>query len=103
MSKIFPVMSTFFSLLVLFISCGSRTGLDLSNFNPNLGAESFTMIYVPGGVTFPSARSSSGTATVINAFWIGDTEVTYEMWYTVRAWAGDEARGAGRYYFANPG
>jgi sulfatase modifying factor 1 len=103
MKKSFPMTGLLLGSFVLFISCGSRTGLDLSNFNPHPITISFNMVYVPGGVTFPTSRSASGTATVADAFWITDTEVTYEMWYTVHAWASDAARGADRYYFANPG
>ena len=44
-------------------------------------------------------------ATVDTAFEIGETEVTYELWYAVRDWAenGTGAPGAGQYLFGNPG
>jgi formylglycine-generating enzyme required for sulfatase activity len=45
------------------------------------------MVYVPGGVTFPTETDDSGSATVAGAYEIGETEVTYELWYTVRVWA----------------
>lgn len=64
---------------------------------------SFRMAYVPGGLTFKTGVNDDGTATVANAYWIGDTEVTYELWQKVYDWATDEARGANRYYFVNPG
>jgi formylglycine-generating enzyme required for sulfatase activity len=38
----------------------------------------------------------------IPAFKIGETEVTYELWYAVREWATSEERGA-KYVFSNPG
>jgi formylglycine-generating enzyme required for sulfatase activity len=47
----------------------------------------FKMVYVPGGVTFPTETDDSGTATVAAAYEIGETEVTYELWYAVRLWA----------------
>ncbi|MDR1176298.1 MAG: SUMF1/EgtB/PvdO family nonheme iron enzyme, partial [Treponema sp.] len=43
---------------------------------------------VPGvGLTFPTGEYDNGTATVAAAYEIGETEVTYELWYTVREWA----------------
>jgi formylglycine-generating enzyme required for sulfatase activity len=61
---------------------------------------SFTMIYVPGGITFPTGVSDNGTATVSGAYEIGETVVTYELWYAVREWGND----FGGYTFAgNPG
>ena len=59
---------------------------------------SFDLAYVPGGLTFPTGTDDDGNATVDDAYWIADTEVTYELWYTVYAWA----TGNG-YIFANAG
>jgi formylglycine-generating enzyme len=64
---------------------------------------SFNMAYVPGGKTFPTGVDDSGSATVANAYWIGETEVTYELWNKVHTWATDAARGANQYTFANIG
>ncbi len=61
------------------------------------GGVSFKMIYVPGK-TFYTGTGDSGTATVDNALWIGETEVTYELWYQVYTWATSNG-----YSFANPG
>ena len=58
---------------------------------------SFNMIYVPGK-GFPTGTADSGTATVTNAYWIGETQVTYELWDKVHTWAI-----ANGYTFANPG
>ncbi len=63
----------------------------------------FKMVLVPGGKTFPTGMNNEGSATVANAYWIGETEVTYELWNKVYAWATNVARGANRYYFANVG
>ncbi len=52
---------------------------------------SFIMVFVPGGKTFPTGVNDDGTATVTNAYWIGETEVTYELWSAVRTWAMDTA------------
>jgi len=66
---------------------------------------SFAMSYVPGGHTFPTGADDSSTAAVNDAYWIGETEVTYELWYKVYTWAttGSSGTGAGQYTFANPG
>lgn len=66
---------------------------------------SFKMVYVPGGLTFPTGTNDEGTATVTEAYWIGETEVPYELWQTVYDWAtiGTGASGAGQYSFANTG
>jgi formylglycine-generating enzyme required for sulfatase activity len=45
------------------------------------------MVYVPGGLTFPTGPDDAGTATVPDAFWVGETEVTYELWSSVVKWA----------------
>ncbi|AHC15634.1 formylglycine-generating enzyme family protein [Salinispira pacifica] len=67
------------------------------------GGVSFVMSYVPGGMTFPTGVNDDGSATVDNAYWIGETEVTYELWDTVYTWATSKARGAKIYGFANAG
>ena len=59
---------------------------------------SFKLAYMPGGLTFPTGADDSGTATVANAYWVGESEVTYELWSTVYAWATSNG-----YSFANPG
>ncbi len=64
---------------------------------------SFAMVYVPGDLTFPTGSNDDGTATVTSAYWIGETEVTYELWEKVHAWATDAARGANQYSFGNAG
>jgi formylglycine-generating enzyme required for sulfatase activity len=78
----------------------------------------FTMSHVPGGYTFPTGADDNGdinadgiqdvspTATVTNAYWIAETEVTYELWYVVYDWAvngTDGATGEGQYTFGLPG
>jgi sulfatase modifying factor 1 len=68
---------------------------------------SFNMMYVPGG-TFPTGMDDSGTATV-DGFWMGETEVTYELWKKVYDWAttdngnGKRIDGGELYHFANLG
>ncbi len=50
--------------------------------------------------TFPTGWDDTATGTVDTPFLIGETEVTYELWYTVRTWAEDPANG---YVFLSPG
>ena len=64
------------------------------------GSVTFRMVYVPGGITFPTKKDDSGSATVTDAYLIGETEVTYELWNAVYAWA---TTGAAQYTFANAG
>ena len=70
---------------------------------------SFTMVYVPAGMTFPTGTNDNDIATVEAAYWTGETEVTYRLWSTVYKWAttdagdGRRADGGELYSFANPG
>jgi formylglycine-generating enzyme len=67
---------------------------------------SFIMAYVPGGLTFPTGVNDDGNASVTNAYFIGETEVTYELWQKVYDWAVNGTGGAtgeGEYTFANAG
>lgn len=88
------------TLLLLLLS-GWHSAGDKVTFTAD--GVSFTLAYVPGGKTFPTGANDDGTATVANAYWIGETEVTYELWKKVHTWATDAARGANIYIFANSG
>lgn len=57
----------------------------------------FAMRFVPPGI-FPASNDDRGIAAVERGYWLAETPVTYELWYTVRQWA--EGQG---YTFANPG
>jgi formylglycine-generating enzyme required for sulfatase activity len=59
----------------------------------------FNMVHVPGGHSFPTGTDDSGTATVANAYEIGETEVSYDLWYVVREWAESH----GYTFYNNPG
>jgi len=59
----------------------------------------FNMVYVPGGLSFKTKEDDSGTDSVTNAYLIGETELTYELWNTVYTWATT----SGGYTFANAG
>ena len=66
------------------------------------GGVSFKVSYAPAA-TFPTGSDNSGEQTVSQPFWIGETEVTYELWYAVRTWAVDAARAPNQYTFQNVG
>ncbi len=99
------------SLLLFF---GGHSAGDIKTYT--VDSISFNMAYVPGGATFPTGTDDDGTAAVANAYWIGESEVTWELWNTVRLWALDttvDHDGDGLtmsadgdddlYYFAQPG
>ncbi len=91
------------SSLLLLLAGGLSAG-DTQTYTA--GGVSFTMVYVPGGLTFPTGTNDEGAATVDNAYWIGKTEVTYELWSEVYDWAVNGTGGAtgeGQYIFANEG
>ncbi len=61
------------------------------------GYENFNMRLAPAA-TFPTGVDDDGEATVDTPFWIGETQVTYALWYSVRQWALENG-----YRFANEG
>ena len=122
MKKFFP-----YSLMVILIlaialsgcgggkSGGSPTPGQSVTYTVGSGASavSFKMSYAPSG-SFPSddatilGESTTNfptTLTVASAYWIAETDVTYQLWYAVYTWAttGSGATGRGQYYFQNAG
>jgi sulfatase modifying factor 1 len=85
--------------LILMSGCsedgGSATGQ--GTMENSVGTVSFNLKFVPGG-TFPSGYDDNAGDLTAYSFWIGETEVTYELWSEVYTWAI-----ANGYYFANPG
>jgi formylglycine-generating enzyme required for sulfatase activity len=67
----------------------------------------YNMVSIPAGtVDSGMAWGSSDDYPLphtVSAFYIGETEITYELWYAVRTWATAAARGANVYTFADPG
>ncbi|MFO7568780.1 MAG: Ig-like domain-containing protein, partial [Smithellaceae bacterium] len=65
------------------------------------GSLEFNMVYVWTPLTFPIGVNDNVFVTIPaeKKYFIGDTEVTYELWYTVRMWAttnrGDAKRADG--------
>lgn len=104
------------ALTLAFASCGGGGGggggggLSAGDTETcTAGGVTFVMVYVPGGKTFPNGANDAGSVTLTDAYWIAETEVTYELWSTVYTWATTDAGGGKRadggdlYYFANPG
>jgi formylglycine-generating enzyme required for sulfatase activity len=50
------------------------------------GFNFFKMVFVPKMSSFPMGINDESTASVANSFFISETEVTYELWNTVRLW-----------------
>ncbi|OHD65854.1 MAG: hypothetical protein A2176_03290 [Spirochaetes bacterium RBG_13_51_14] len=74
-----------------------------------VGGVSFNLKYCPGAAIFPILPLDNDTGTVTGAYWIGETEVTYELWSVVYNWAttdtgaGKRIDGGDLYHFENPG
>lgn len=62
-----------------------------------VGSVNFDMI-LSTAATFPVGSEDDEIKTVEKPFWIGETQLTYQLWYTVRVWG--EANG---YTFENIG
>lgn len=61
----------------------------------------FALIYVPGKI-YKTGINDNSTSSVNNDYWIGETEVTYELWYMVYQWATNGtggSKGEGKYTF----
>ncbi len=79
---------------------GSLKPGDVAEFTA--GGVSFAMRFVPG-TTFPQGWEDVDVATLDAGFWLGETEVTWELWDAVVSWATDPARGEAMYRFAQTG
>ena len=79
--KRFSSMVVSISLIFIFSLCstggGERTLSPGDKTTYTADGVSFTLVYVPGGITFPTGIDDSGSDTVSGAYWIGETEVTY--------------------------
>lgn len=84
--------------IILVSGCNDEDDSSNATTRKNtVGTVSFDMKYVPGG-TFPSGYDDNAGDMPAYPFWIGETEVTYELWSEVYTWAI-----ANGYFFANPG
>lgn len=83
----------FFTFLISLFIVSSINANETFNFT-NIN---FKMIYVRGGLVFPYSNENK-EIVLKNAFLIGDTELTYELWKLVYDWAtknGYEFKNAG--------
>lgn len=126
--KISRYIKLFLSIAVLFMCSGCSNMTDQYSDDPVTGGHSagdqqvftadgvsFVMIYVPGGLSFKTGVDDNGdidgdgdqdilpVASVAHAYWIAETEVTYQLWKKVYDWATSSDRGTCRYTFANAG
>jgi predicted esterase len=92
-----------FLIKVLEGESGPRTPNQISTYT--VGGVGFQMNYVPGGLTFAAMYYNNNTKTitptmftVANAYWIAETEVTYQLWSAIYTWAISHG-----YTFADPG
>lgn len=108
-----PVLLVSFLIVSTLAGCGggNKGGPGGgTTYNPGqsrsylVGGVLFNMCYVPSAAGFPTGTDDQGApGSVGNAYWMAETEVTYQLWTEVYAWATDDARGANQYVFANPG
>ncbi len=90
------------NLIFMLLAGGGLSPYNMETYTAD--GVSFLMANMPGGTTFPTGTDDLGTpATVANAYLIGETEVTYQLWYKVYTWATDAARGADQYTFTFTG
>ena len=74
-----------------------------------IGSAELNMRYAPSGtfdsddIAITQNMNLPYQITVSKAFWLSDSEVTYQLWTAVYDWAVDPAREAGQYYFQNSG
>jgi len=69
------------------------------------GDVGFDMIYAnnQASITIPTGTDDTGTADITTKFFMGETQVTWELWKEVYDWAIHADRGANVYEFQNPG
>jgi uncharacterized protein YjdB/formylglycine-generating enzyme required for sulfatase activity len=70
-----------------------NTGANITYTLP--GPVTFNMKYLKGG-SFPVGVDDSGSFYIDRPYWIAETEITYQLWNAVRAWAASNG-----YTFAN--
>jgi formylglycine-generating enzyme required for sulfatase activity len=108
--SLFAVLSL--ALLVTTCSTNGTVSIPISagtEVTITAGSISFDMHYVPGKSFLTGTNDQGGSHSVLKDFWIGETEVTYELWSIVYTWATTDAGGGVRadggplYSFANPG
>ncbi len=82
------------TIVIMFSGCsnaaedGGTDGSKDDNYGTfTIDNATFRMISVPGGMSFPTGSDDTVFATVENSYWLGETELTFEIWDAVYIWA----------------
>jgi sulfatase modifying factor 1 len=111
------LLTLFLVLNTVLTGCGSKssttntTSIPTTSYSAGevssyiLANISFNMHYVPMITGFPIGTDDSAIGSISAAYWIAETEVTYELWKVVYDWAADQTAtdnitGHGKYSFA---
>jgi formylglycine-generating enzyme required for sulfatase activity len=100
---------------IFFAACDNPAGNDDDGGPPVLPV--YTMKFVPAGTVNVDVDYNGDTAgnwegpfsnaaaenVAVSAFYIGETEITWELWKAVYDWAAADERGANKYSFVNSG
>lgn len=84
------------TLYARWLAAGDQEHKDIEGYT-------ISLVYVPGGYTFPTGLDDKGVATVAKPYWIGMEEIPFGLFKAVYDWATHADRGEKRYYFANTG
>ena len=104
------LLSVFFMLIFLFTACElQEADFSIQKQMLSVGDKqtfvadgvSFNMVYVPGK-RFKTGLQDDGFASVKNDYWIGETEITFQLWLKVKLWSSFEKYGD-KYCFASLG
>lgn len=60
------------------------------------GSLAFRMLYMYAPQYFPTGENDQNYSPMQKAYWLGETEVTYDLWFTVLTWATTNAGGGTR-------
>lgn len=100
-TKLVPFLT--FLLIWMMISCASvKKAVPGQIMGISTEKNQINMISV-APMRFPTGTDDNGEEEVPYAFYLGETEVTFDLWFEVFAWATSEERSTQRYYFQNQG
>jgi sulfatase modifying factor 1 len=90
------------TLWLLLVGCPILE-IEVPSLGYTIGDASVTLRLAPAAAVFPTGVDDTGTGSVDAAYWMAETEVTYQLWKTVYDWATEPARGANQYHFQDAG
>ncbi len=87
--RVIIIISMMLMLALLLAGCGGSSTSNPSNPGGSVtGFCAVPMKLVPGAPSFPTGLDDKGTCTTVNyAYWMAETDVTYEQWCMVYNWA----------------